>query len=190
MGTDRIEVFRGPCTCGRGEYAVDECTPDHPYARAHQIWWDTAITCPDCAAQFSLVDRGGTICRVRRSDQAAAAQAQNTWSKRVNQIETSAETAGHYAALGEWLRSFPSVAAVHRAVAGLVSSTTVATFRKHYSRSDPAGWARRNIFYRNLPVALARISRSDPNLEQQIKDADAQPKSADVPTLEVVYQAK
>ncbi len=50
---DRYPIKAEPCPCGKGEYVVLECMPDHGYPRG-RIWRENRITCPQCAANYGV----------------------------------------------------------------------------------------------------------------------------------------
>ena len=41
---DRYPIKAEPCPCGKGEYVVLECMPDHGYPRG-RIWQENGTTC-------------------------------------------------------------------------------------------------------------------------------------------------
>jgi DNA-directed RNA polymerase subunit RPC12/RpoP len=64
--TDRFTIYESPCSCGKGKYVVDECSPDHPYVRPSQTWWETYISCPECREKYLLEKRNDQIVRIRK----------------------------------------------------------------------------------------------------------------------------
>ena len=166
--TDRQEVLRHACTCGRGEYVVEHCSPDHPWARGY--WYEADIICPECAAKYVLEVREKKVVRVAKTDVLARAKKETEWHAKLREIEEHADSQGHYDALARWLGSFRSVAAAFRATRGLMLTTSEGTFRKRFSPTKE--WAKRTISYRELPAALKNVNRTDPVLEDLVKEAE------------------
>jgi hypothetical protein len=192
MGTDRDVVHEGACTCGRGKYIINVCSPDHAWARARQTTWETEIACPDCSKQFAIERQGNDFCRVRKADVQAKADAANAAHAKGKEIETHAEHAGHYEALTFWIGSMPSVAAVHGAVTGITGPSSLSAFRNHFDQHDVKGWVKRCIHYFWLPEALKRIGRSDARIDELLMEhSELSSKStAKAEVLEVIYSKK
>ena len=54
MGTDRWEKYKEACRCGAGHFVLNHCSPDHPYAKPDQYWWEPLIECANCREQYEL----------------------------------------------------------------------------------------------------------------------------------------
>ena len=56
---DRVIVFDKPCPCGAGKIVITECSPDHPYARDSQTWYQGKLDCSNCKEKFKIdeIDR-------------------------------------------------------------------------------------------------------------------------------------
>lgn len=54
--TDRVNRCK-PCPCGEGTIR----SPDHPYARSSQTWYEGEVSCKACASKYILtqVDEAG-----------------------------------------------------------------------------------------------------------------------------------
>jgi len=50
---DRYPIKAELCPCGKGEYVVLECMPDHGHPRG-QIWHESGTTCSQCAANHGV----------------------------------------------------------------------------------------------------------------------------------------
>ena len=56
--TDKVTIYDEPCPCGAGRIAITECTPDHPYARPNQVWYQTLFDCAVCRSKYKLQEIG------------------------------------------------------------------------------------------------------------------------------------
>jgi len=54
--TDKVTVYDESCPCGGGRITIIECTPDHPYARPNQIWYQSSFACKYCSHIYKLVE--------------------------------------------------------------------------------------------------------------------------------------
>jgi len=50
---DRYPIKAELCPCGKAEYVVLECMPDHGYPRG-QTWQESGTTCSQCAADYGV----------------------------------------------------------------------------------------------------------------------------------------
>ena len=65
MGTDRSQVYEGPCPCGLGQIIIDSCTPDHPWpTKSH--WYDPKINCKVCASKYTFEEQDKQLGLVER----------------------------------------------------------------------------------------------------------------------------
>lgn len=68
MATDRFEEFKGVCKCGKGAFEINYCTPDHPWAKPKDYWYEISIDCLDCRGRYELKQRGDEFVLLRKSD--------------------------------------------------------------------------------------------------------------------------
>ena len=52
--TDRVTVYNKPCPCDEGKIIITECSPDHPYARDSQTWYEGKLDCKTCTAKYRI----------------------------------------------------------------------------------------------------------------------------------------
>ena len=52
--TDKVDVYDKPCPCGAGRIVITECSPDHPYARASQTWYEASLLCNHCSKKYKI----------------------------------------------------------------------------------------------------------------------------------------
>jgi len=173
MGTDRFEIYKGPCSCGEGEYIVEECCPDHPWTKPHQKWYDRTITCSACRNEYSLEKIDGEIYPVLNSEKRKREAIREKWHDMIKKIKERFESEGHLEALERKIDSMPSMAAIYRELNPLVHfHYGLSTFRKHFKVSHTVkGWIEENIHHWHLKAVLKWLGREDPVLENLVREA-------------------
>lgn len=70
--TDRVTIYNKPCPCQKGTITITECSPDHPYVRDSQTWYEGHIHCKKCSIHYKIDEKinssGRTIILVRKED--------------------------------------------------------------------------------------------------------------------------
>ena len=80
MGTDRFEIFRGPCRCGKGHFVVDECSPDHGWPSSRRRWYRADIECDDCKRRYQLQQKAQSFHVIDRDTGALDERPIYSWS--------------------------------------------------------------------------------------------------------------
>lgn len=88
MGTDRDEIARGPCPCGKGTIRVDDCSPDHVWGGGS--WREAHLDCADCSQEYTF-DMTIPTKLVRKADLKKKEQLSKKWHDKLREIEASAE---------------------------------------------------------------------------------------------------
>jgi len=143
MGTDRHQMFSGPCPCGKGTLQVDHCEKDHPWVEPGEYWYEGAVHCDICGPKyelrkvgrsFGLFDRG----IAERND----ARSREAWERR-SKVLAGDKAQGYFKKLAAVLDEQPSHAATHRLLDGAgFYVPNIAKFRKtwrggeHWVRGD------------------------------------------------------
>ncbi len=174
MGTDRFTIHAGPCTCGRGKYIVDECSPDHAYARPSQTWWDSKISCRECASRYELRQSGNGIVRLLRSEVLEQGDLTDRWHLKLREIDEYADSKGYFEILAARVNSFDSMAELHRELTTLlVARNHVSTFRRHFkARRSDIEWVKRQFHGAALIRGLAWAGIDDNRIKELTTEAD------------------
>ena len=64
---DWIDLHRGPCECGGGQFIAQFGTPDHPWPTKSRDW-KLEIECEACKRDYALMRDGEVIRVVKRTD--------------------------------------------------------------------------------------------------------------------------
>ena len=173
MGTERFEIYKGDCSCGKGNYIVKECSPDHPWAKPHQTWYERTITCPECQKKYSLEEINDKIYLVLNSEKTKREAINQKWHDQIKEIKNHFDSEGHLSALEAAINAMPSMAAIYRELDPLVNfHYTVSTFRKHFkAASNLKKWIDWNIHYWSFPSILNWLGRKDPEMENLVREA-------------------
>lgn len=51
---DRVTVYNKPCPCNKGNVTIIECSPDHPFVRESQTWYEGKLDCEKCTAKYKI----------------------------------------------------------------------------------------------------------------------------------------
>ncbi len=172
---DRYEVFRGSCLCGAGTIVVNECSPDHPWVRQSQYWWETEISCPKCKDEYAVNAGHGFIQVFRQSDLKEKEERGHRWHRKLEEIYNVADGQGYTTRLAAHVDSLKSVAEIHRQIGRFTSSgSSYQTFRRSFHRGgNTKDWIRRNIMATTLPKGLEQMLRiRDSDLDGLIAESD------------------
>ena len=197
MGTDRVQIYLGPCLCGAGKFRVDECSPDHPWAKPGQEWLEADIECASCAKKYSISPGPHSLSVFLKEDVEAdrkvAEIRTQAWHAKAAEVREYIEQRCYDQMISNWLESLPSKAAIHRAVLpilGMGRVGTYQTFLKHLRR-DVKGWVKREFDATAVAAALGVMgSPSDPKLvdlnrevEQLWNERRVEPTASPVQTI-------
>lgn len=171
MGTDRDLVYEGPCSCGKGKYIVNFCTPDHPYAKDDQYSYELEITCRECSQKYILEVRGYKTFRMLKSEVEKRRKIEQLYHNKGRQIMEYAKKKGYLEAVKEKIEQLPSVASIYRALKPFLSIyQTEATFRKHFT--DAGKWVDRNIFAHDMEGVTRFLGIKDKELTAMLDEME------------------
>lgn len=184
MGTDRSQVFSGPCPCGSGRLEVDHCTKDHAFADPDQYWYDAKVNCAKCSEVYELRKSGRSFglfdrhVRERNEERSRGAWEQK---QAILQSEAAKKHLGDLAAL---LDRQQSLAAVHRLLDGVeLWVSNIAKFRKLWRGG--AEWVTHNS--PEIEKVLKVLGARDDALLDRLKEVDEYPNEVDAMIGEPVY---
>lgn len=176
MGTDRDEIARGPCPCGKGIIVVDRCSPDHPWGG--NAWHEAGLQCTDCVKEFQVVSNHEGPRLVRITDLQNQQALGEKVREKVVEIEQSAEFKHLKSIVESGLSTCRSLAAQHRFLEG--AGLTTQSYQSY----------RRSPHYYLTPHNASRIANalqvSSPNLERMTTDLERRrdAANADVPSVD------
>lgn len=172
MGTDRVPRYRGPCKCGAGEFVVMECTPDHPWGGP--TWLEETIACDQCQQQYALIQQGGQVVVVRRTEVDAR---ERLLEERSNRLKALVASSGYRAIMEQAerrLAGLPSMAARYRDLPEELRGGVEGTFRRNVqSAGGLRRWLENRIGTLHLPELMLWLGVRDPDIEQQLQEAQA-----------------
>ena len=184
MGTDRHQMFSGPCPCGTGTLQVDLCEKDHPWVEPGEHWYDGAVHCDMCGPKYELrkVGRGfGLFDRgiAERND----ARSREAWDRR-KVVLAGDKAQGYYQQLAKILDAQSSHAARHRLLdeAGFYVPN-IAKFRKTWR--DGEHWVRRDRPDMDKVMRLLKVK--DDALLAEIAEAEKHDAAPDKMVGAIVY---
>lgn len=167
MGTDRSEIYSGPCLCGKGEIIINFCTPDHPWP-TQSNWFETDISCKSCSKEFVLIEQGQHFVAVKRSDYDRCQQYMEEYHKESKELMKSQEVIALASDLRELLESQKSIAACHRLLRSHgLDYYSIGTFRKHWLGA--AEWVRHNITTSNLKNVMKALNASNSVISNKLE---------------------
>ena len=167
MGTDRSDVYRGPCPCGKGEVNITFCTPDHPWLTQSK-WFETSISCEACSKKYSLIEQGKHFVFVQKDDQRRSEEYWREYSRRADALLTWPDVAALLHELEDVLERQKSVAACHRLLcAHRLDYYSIGTFRKKWSGAS--GWIENNIRASNLKNVMELLGRNHKKIEEELQ---------------------
>lgn len=177
MATDDCTVLvEKPCPCGKGTVKVQDCMPDHPWARASQRFLKSKLECDECRNVYVLEDRGtfdlGPIVLVERSLVVEREKVLTHWHKTKEEIWESTKAKVLIQSFINFLDDQPSMVAMYRILTKhkfYVSS--LPNFRK--SVKGPGGIAsfvRSNFDASSLLNMMAALEVSDSEIEKQLEN--------------------
>ena len=60
---DRVCVYNKPCPCAFGRIVITECSPDHPYAKDSQTWYEAKLECKHCSKKYKFMENVKDDCK-------------------------------------------------------------------------------------------------------------------------------
>lgn len=175
MGTERDLIYQKPCSCGKGEFIVVECSPDHPWAKAHQTYYEYKIRCAACSSLFEIEYKKGKVYLITKTEIEKKKQTESEYHKKTRACIEYANRKGYLKMLRDKIDSMPSVAAIYRLLSssGIHRMGTEATFRRNFkSYKDTQHWVGHNILYFDLPSVLTLLQVTDKQLSDMAKETN------------------
>jgi hypothetical protein len=156
-----VELHRGACRCGRGEFIARYVTSDRPGAELEG--WELAVACDVCRRQFELVRQDGDIVAVCRSAWEARQEADRAALRRAR---TLLESEPGQAALSEAERRLAALSsnAMSEATHSFVSVPHVPP-----RPEDVRVWLQRVVGAPNLVALLTWLGSPDPDFEREAR---------------------
>lgn len=170
MGTDRVEIFHGPCVCGNGEVTITLCTPDHPWPTKSKSF-EISNSCGACKEKYALIQQNNWYVFAKRDDLARQKAYWDEYNERGKALlEETAVTELIYE-LQQVLEAQRSVAACYRVLSehGL-SHGTDGTFRRHWQGSSH--WIERNIWPHSLKAVMKTLGTTNEEIDAELAAID------------------
>lgn len=168
MGTDRMEVHKGPCICGAGEVKINFCTPDHPWPTKSK-WFETSVSCKNCNDNYGLIEQNNRFVFVKKSDVKFREDLWSEYSSRSDKLLMWPQTEKILKRLELLLDNQPSMAACHRLLSVYrLYNGSVSTFRKKWNGA--AEWIRSNVRVYNLESVMRLLEIEDNKISQELSD--------------------
>jgi len=147
MGTGRTEVHRGPCHCGKGEFLIEWCEPDHPSVKPGEGQWESSIECAECDDRYAIVERGRRFVLVETVHLERRRNLENELSERRKRFMDRADVRALLQQFEDKLESFRYKAEIFRFLQhhGFYTGGSQATFTKNWSNANK--WVRDYIFF-------------------------------------------
>lgn len=182
---DEWEMYRGPCECGKGTFVVIASEPDHPWARASQRTWKTAVECEECAKAYQIEQRGvREFFVVRREDVRKAESVTRALWERKRELMARSSVGATKREVTSYLKSLPTKAEAYRQLksAGFFLPGTQGTFGRHFQ--DAATWVEQHVLgVRDLLAAMRLLGRADEPLFKEARALEDAP-----PPPELTYR--
>ena len=175
MGTERDLIYQKPCSCGKGEFIVVACSPDHPWAKADQTYYEYDIKCAACSSLFEIEYKKGKVYLINKSEIEKKKKINSEYRKKTEECIEYAQRKGYLKMLNDKIDSMPSVAAIYRLLSslGIPMLGTEATFRRNFkSYRDTHHWAKDNISFSYLPSILKLLNITDIQLLDMVEEAN------------------
>jgi hypothetical protein len=175
MGTDRVEVKRIPCPCGKGLITVTFCSPDHAYAHDRQTWREDKIECGVCDAKFTIVEQKKDLVLVSREDSKQTEAVQKQMQREMESLEKGLweklDKTGVLDAVVGYLNGFRSAAAAYRQLTDFHICRNIGDVQRKFPKQKcTKERVRQYIYPRALEKLLAHLQVSSASLEQYFKD--------------------
>ena len=172
MGTDRDSVYEGPCSCGKGRYIINLCTPDHPFAKNDQYSYEFEISCPECSKRYVLEVKGYEAFRILRSEVEEKRKLKQLHYNKSEQVMEYAKQQGYLQTLKEKIAQLPTKASVYRALKPFLSMVyeTEGTFRRHFA--DPGVWVDTNVFAHDMRGVMRFLGIRDKELIAMVDEME------------------
>lgn len=167
MGTDRLDVYRGPCLCGKGEVTITFCTPDHPWPTQSK-WFETSNSCEDCSKEYSLTKQVNHFVFVRKGDQRQSEDYWKEYSRRSGELLSWPDVNQLLHELESLLESKKSMTACHMLLsAHKLDYYSIGTFRKKWTGAKD--WIRNNIRSSNIINVMDLLGSNNQGIEEELK---------------------
>lgn len=169
MGTERDEVFSGPCRCGKGTVQFDYCQPDHGWAQSH--WYEHSISCKACDGIYVIQRRLEGFFYVEKTELTKLRALSDEAFKRANALMKHPKVKALWKEAAELLDNQPSVAAVHRLLNNQGFSTnSLATFRKHWRGGNI--WLDQHVSQYSIDKLYSLMGVEDPQIFKEAAAID------------------
>lgn len=192
MGTDRSEVYSGPCPCGTGKVTIDYCTPDHGWPTSTPYWHSTSLDCAKCGKQYQPEQRKGSFVLVEQVELDKREKIRKQARGVADALMKDPKVTTMVDTLVAEIDKQPSKAAIHRLLtkAGLESSS-VESFRRHWSCANR--WVKTNISAHRLAELMKATKTKDAALSAKMAEMTKLYEAADEPApiaIKIPYEGK
>jgi hypothetical protein len=171
MGTERSEYIRQPCFCGQGEFAVNYCTPDHPFAPPEAHSWELLIECDSCEKEYAFIQQDNQAVVVRLCDIEERKRIEREYFQKVEELEKSEEVQNYFRDFEALIADQPSAAAKHRLfVSSRVLTSAIGTFRRELKSLGDIRLFRKFVSLYNLPDILPLLAKQDQSLLERMSE--------------------
>ena len=167
MGTDRNCVFYSPCSCGKGKYEIDHCTPEPDWTLGKNEWYEASVHCPSCSEHYEISRFGQRFFLVPVAEIKAREAKRQQVHEASRALEAAAQEKAIPAALVTHLQQQSSAAARHRFLIGAgMESLSLPTFRKRWSGAQD--WVRNHFSGDTVAHALKALKIVDLELSASV----------------------
>ena len=167
MGTERDEVYSGPCRCGKGTLQIDYCQPDHAWPSGQKHWHECSVHCAACERLYVIQHRGRGFFYVEKAELKKLEELSHAAYKRGQTLLKQERVQALLAQATSLLNAQSSVAAVHRLLQSKGFSTNaLPTFRKHWKGAD--AWLKDRISPYSVDGLLSLLGVKDAAISQEM----------------------
>jgi hypothetical protein len=168
MGTERDEVFKSTCFCGKGSFSVVLCSPDHMWATSSQFSYELSIKCTDCNKTYDLVEQEGQAVIVERTEITKRVKIQEQWHLTNKEIMKRADVIEVLQNFVVFLESLGSIAAIHRFLSkSHLGLHSLGTFRKKWAGAK--AWVSQNVRPSNLPTVMEALGKFNEAVSEEVE---------------------
>ena len=172
MGSDCSDLHRGPCLCGQGVFLVEECEPDHPFAKASQRWWRSTIECARCQEEYRLIEYGKDIVVVRNADIGDRSAIENRYLEKQKEFVARPDVRALLDEFAQRLDTFRSKAEVYRFLSGAgFFVRSQAHFTRHWNGGTE--WVKSVRSSKHIHLIMNALGRSHPEISKALAGVDA-----------------
>ena len=166
MGTNRSEIYRKPCRCGKGEFIIICCTRDNSWSTL--VEYEKSISCNECKNKYSLEEQDDQIILVRNSDIKEREKYADAQWNRAESLMNQAKVKYWFGQFETHLSQLPSITAIYRLLKslGLTRYASSGGFRHNWSNSSE--WIGKNISLNRLSEVMNFLKVKDPQIEREI----------------------